>query len=211
MIQSQLLNTAMTMQKKKRKPFQPQTQVRSLTGGERERSKDHIRWILALSRNDTDTIYQRLSENPSLALISCHYTGLSPIHWAVKNNNRSLVKKLVTDYNVSPDIYSRSGSSPLHLAAIYGRREIYNDLIHLLGANPKVVDFSGQRAEAYIDDLGHGSNNKGINKIWQDLAMDIQTFQRKCFKDQEQRNREQRNGKDPKCFEGMKKRHSIAF
>merc|ERR1719206_1281913 len=88
---------------------------------------------------------------------------------------------LVTDYNVSPDIYSRAGTSPLHLAATYGRREIYNDLIHQLGANPKVVDFSGQRAEAYIDDLGHGSNNKGINKIWQDLAMDIQTFSLKCL------------------------------
>ena len=40
------------MHKKKRKPFQPQTKVRALTGGERERSKDHVRWILALSRND---------------------------------------------------------------------------------------------------------------------------------------------------------------
>ena len=145
--------------------------------------------------------------------MSCHYTGLSPIHWAVKHNNRDLVKMLVKDYNVSPDFHSRAGSTPLHLAATYGRREIYNDLLHEYGADPRIVDFSGQKAEAYIDDLGHGSNNKGINKIWQDLAMDIQAFQRKCFEDQQRRIKDQRNGngKDPKCFEGMKKRHSIGF
>ena len=152
-------------------------------------------------------ISQRLSADPSLALTSCHFTGLSPIHWAVKHNNREMVRLLVKEYNVSPDLLSRAGSTPLQLAATYGRREIYNDLLHEFGADPKLVDFSGQKAEAYIDYVGHGSN-----KIWQDLAMDIQTFQRKCFEEHQRRRKEQRSGKqDPRCFEGLKKRHSIGF
>ena len=42
------------MNTKKRKPFQPATKVRALTGGERERSKANVQWILALSRNDVE-------------------------------------------------------------------------------------------------------------------------------------------------------------
>ena len=200
----------MTMNTKKRKPFQPQTKVRSLTCGERDRSKDHVRWILSLSRNDSEGITQRLLADPSLALVGCHFTGLSPIHWAVKHNNRDLVRMLVKEYNVNPDMRSRAGSTPLHLAATYGRREIYNDLLHEYGADPRMVDFSGQKAEAYIDDLAHGSNNQGINKIWQDLAIDIEAFQRKHFEEEQRRSKEMRNGKqEPKCFEGMKRRQSI--
>lgn len=78
----------------KRKPFQLQAKSKTLTGGERERSKQNIAWILALSKNDIEKIKEKLSINPSLANIVCHFTGLAPIHWAVKNNNHELVKLL---------------------------------------------------------------------------------------------------------------------
>ena len=79
----------------KRKPFQLQAKSKTLTGGERERSKQNIAWILALSKNDTQKIREKLTINPSLANIVCHFTGLAPIHWAVKHNNHDLVKVLL--------------------------------------------------------------------------------------------------------------------
>ena len=48
---------------KKRKPFQIQVKHRTLTGGERERSKANISWLLALSRNDMEAIMAGLSRH----------------------------------------------------------------------------------------------------------------------------------------------------
>ena len=80
------------------------------------------------------------------------------------------------------------------------------------GADARPVDSSGRTPEYYIESQAgadHGDNSKGINKVWQDLAIDIQEFQRKCFEDEQRHRRDIRS--DPKCFEGMKKRHSIGF
>ena len=72
-----------------------------------------------------------------------------------------------------------------------------------------MVDYSGRTAEFYIENsLGYGANNKGINKMWRDLAVDIQNYQKKCF-DEEQKNQKNYKPQDPRCFEGIKKRHSI--
>ena len=83
------------MPTKKRTPFQPQSKVRSLTGGERERSKARTGWVVALSRADTDTVRERLLREPGLASTPCHLTGLAPIHWAVRRNNTSLLSLLI--------------------------------------------------------------------------------------------------------------------
>ena len=89
--------------------------------------------------------------------------------------------------------------------------EMYRDLLTLHGADPAITDYSGTTAGAYLENsLGYGSNNKGINKMWQDLAVDIQNYQRKCF-DEEQKYQKNCRQQDPRCFEGIKKRHSIAF
>ena len=114
------------------------------------------------------------------------------------------------EYSVSPNMRSSSGYTALHYAALYGRRELYNELIIEHEADKNIVDFSGVKPEFYLENnFGHGPNNKGINKSWQDLALDLQNYHKQCF---EESQREQRNGKqDPKCFEGIKKRHSIGY
>ena len=81
---------------------------------------------------------------PHLAASVCHYTGLAPIHWAVKHNNRRLVDLLLTHLGVAVDQVSRAGHTPLHLAAIYGRRELYSDLLSKYKAGPAIRDFSGK-------------------------------------------------------------------
>jgi len=182
---------------------------RSLTGCERERSKQNISWIISLSKNDTEKISAKLTETPGLASIICHLTGLAPLHWAVRHNNKKLVQALLRDYNVSPNQKSKSGYTPLHYAAIYGRREVYKLLLDLK-ADPNIFDFSGMKASAYIDNnLGYGANNKGMNKMWQDLAVDVQNYQKQCF--DEQNKDIKANKQEQKCFEGIKKRHSIGF
>ena len=83
------------MPTKKRTPFQPQSKVRSLTGGERERSKARTGWVLALSRSSSQEVRERLAREPGLASTPCHLTGLAPIHWAVRGNNTSLLGLLI--------------------------------------------------------------------------------------------------------------------
>ena len=112
---------------------------------------------------------------------------------------------------MSPNSRSRTGYSPLHYAAIYNRMEIYRDLLTIHGADPNILDYSGTTPAAYLENvLGYGSNNKGINKVWQDLALDLSDYQRQCF-DEEQKYLRNCRQQDQRCFEGIKKRHSIGF
>jgi len=200
---------------KKRKPFEPHRAVRSLTGGERERCKAQVAWLLAVSRNDQSAESQ-LKAKPELAETVCHYSGLSLIHWAVKHNNRRLLESLLTEYKVDPNLRSRAGQTPLHIAAIYGRREIYNDLLNKFGAKADLMDMSGQVAGGYLQlQQGYGANSRGIHKIWQDLALDIQSYQSRCFEEQQrqqqQQQQQQRGSRAADCFDGRKKRHSLGF
>ena len=94
------------MPTKKRKPFQPLFKHKTLTGGERERSKVSISWLLALSRNDMEAIMAGLTRDRGLATAICHLTGLGPVHWAVKHDNRALVTILIRDCGVSPNMRS---------------------------------------------------------------------------------------------------------
>ena len=100
----------------------------------------------------------------------------------------------------------------MHYAAIYGRKELYNMLLTEFKADKSLVDFSGTKPHHYLGgDTGHGANNKGINKVWQDLAIDVQNYQKQCFDEQQQQRDQKTNKQDQKCFEGIKKRHSLGF
>ena len=197
------------MPTKKRKPFQPLLKHKTLTGGERERSKASISWLLALSRNDMETIMAGLTRDPGLASAICHLTGLGPIHWAVKHDNRALVTILIRDYSISPNMRSRQGYTPLHYAALYNRRDLYKELVVLHLADPSIVDFSGLRSDAYLE-TNLGANSRGMTKVWQDLALDVEQHKKHCHEQQQIRNQKS-SKQDPKCFEGIKKRHSIGF
>ena len=75
----------------------------------------------------------------------------------------SFESSLLTVYKVNPNLRSRAGQTPLHIAGIYGRspspasyqkvvmikdqmcrREIYNDLMTKYGAKADLMDMSGQ-------------------------------------------------------------------
>ena len=79
----------------------PRSKVSSktLTGCERERSKANISWLLDLSRGDVAAVRSKLAASPALATTVCHLTGLAPVHWAVKHDNKELVRLLFRNIN----------------------------------------------------------------------------------------------------------------
>ena len=81
----------------------PRSKVSSktLTGCERERSKANISWLLDLSRGDVAAVRSKLAASPALATTVCHLTGLAPVHWAVKHDNKELVRLLFRNINIS--------------------------------------------------------------------------------------------------------------
>ena len=81
----------------------PRSKVSSktLTGCERERSKANISWLLDLSRGDVAAVRSKLTASPALATTVCHLTGLAPVHWAVKHDNKELVRLLFRNINIS--------------------------------------------------------------------------------------------------------------
>ena len=81
----------------------PRSKVSSktLTGCERERSKANISWLLDLSRGDVAAVRSKLAASPALATTVCHLTGLAPVHWAVKHDNKELVRLLFRNTNIS--------------------------------------------------------------------------------------------------------------
>merc|ERR1712192_246053 len=111
-------------------------------------------------------------------------------------------------YKVDPNLRSRAGQTPLHIAAIYGRREIYNDLMTKFGANAELMDMSGQVAGGYLQlQQGYGANSRGIHKIWQ--SYQVQSYEEQQRQQQQQHQQQQRGSRAADCFDGRKKRHSL--
>ena len=49
------------------------------------------------------------------------------------------------------NLRTRGGYTPLMLAAIHKREHVYNLLLNPYGANPTLRDYSGKRAEHYLE------------------------------------------------------------
>ena len=60
--------------------------------------------------------------------------GKTPLHWAARNGRVAVVRMLIEDYGVPPDIPSADGSTPLHLACYTGQKDCV-DLLLELGAD----------------------------------------------------------------------------
>ncbi|XP_023342698.1 ankyrin repeat domain-containing protein SOWAHC [Eurytemora carolleeae] len=169
---------------KKRIPFHPKSNSRGLSN---TRTKPYVSWMLACSTNSTQEIKFRLETEPDLAVLQDELTGQSCIHWMVKHNNKEIVDFLIKGLKVSPNIVNRSGQTPLHIAALYDRRELYQILIYKHQADITIRDNSGRLASNYIDQgiqdltgpgiLTYGSDSRGIKLSWRLLAQDIQDVQ----------------------------------
>ena len=78
--------------------------------------------------------------------------------------------------------------------------ETLDSLIKIKGAFSKHENFKADKASILV----------AINsRLLQDLAVDIQSYQARCFEEQQQQQQQHR--KAVECFDGRKKRHSLGF
>ncbi|KAK8406954.1 hypothetical protein O3P69_007475 [Scylla paramamosain] len=68
------------------------------------------------------------------------------LHWAAKQGRTEVVKLLAGTHHV--EINARSGYTPLHIAAMYNRTEVFDLLVHY-GADLNMRDYSGKKPRTY--------------------------------------------------------------
>lgn len=75
--------------------------------------------------------------------------GLTPLHRAVLKNDATTVRKIVSEREIGVDVRTPTGTTPLMMAALYGRLEIF---LYLLGkkASPYKQDNQGNNPLAYV-------------------------------------------------------------
>jgi hypothetical protein len=69
----------------------------------------------------------------------------------LRRGNDGLIHLLIGRYRMEVNLRTRGGYTPLMLAAIHKREHVYNLLLNPYGANPTLRDYSGKRAEHYLE------------------------------------------------------------
>jgi len=119
--------------------------------------------------------YSRLTEiiarNPGLANKPNRKNGLTPLHWAVMNDQTNMVEFLLAHgANASaPDLY---GMTPLHKAASFNRLALAKMLI-AKGADPRTFGIKYGAIQVAPIHLAAEAGSADIVKLFLDLGIDI--------------------------------------
>ena len=110
--------------------------------------------------------------------------SLTPQHWAAKQGNLEVVKLLAGSHEVEPDLRTRGGYTPLMLAALGKKHEVYDLLVNAYKADETLRDFSGRSSSQYLEshyptipgitarhDLSHDNVLPGFEADETDAAM----------------------------------------
>ncbi|KAJ4933901.1 hypothetical protein JOQ06_006710 [Pogonophryne albipinna] len=73
---------------------------------------------------------------------------LTALHWAAKHGNQDMAALVA---NAGADVNTKSGYTPLHIAALHGHRHILDLLIVTYGAKENLRDYSGHLAGHYLN------------------------------------------------------------
>ena len=84
-----------------------------------------------------------------------------------------------------PNIRTRGGYTPLMLSAQHDRRNVYNLLLKTYGADPNLRDYSGRKAEHYLENedfIGEPSDMDAVDagSTGSSKADIVRTLQRKA-------------------------------
>jgi len=137
------------------KEVTPKTQARRPKSNNFDKWKPLTReghaWILSATRGDYQTLARLAKSDPEL--ISCRdpATGYTALHWAAKHGHADIVKLLAGSYGQDPDMKTRGGYTPLILAGMCKREEVFDLLTKAYNANEDIRDFSGVKARQYLD------------------------------------------------------------
>ncbi|KAK5864058.1 hypothetical protein PBY51_001032 [Eleginops maclovinus] len=99
-------------------------------------------WIYSAAGARVPDLSQLLRQDPSLA------NKKTALHWAAKHGNQDMATLVA---NAGADVNTKSGYTPLHIAALHGHRHILDLLIVTYGAKENLRDYSGHLAGHYLN------------------------------------------------------------
>uniref|UniRef100_A0A3B4ZKR8 SOWAHA-C winged helix-turn-helix domain-containing protein n=1 Tax=Stegastes partitus TaxID=144197 RepID=A0A3B4ZKR8_9TELE len=100
-------------------------------------------WIYSAAGARVPDLSQLLRQDPSLA-----NKKVTALHWAAKHGNEDMATLVV---KAGADVNTKSGYTPLHIAALHGHRHIHDLLTGTYGAKENLRDYSGHLACHYLN------------------------------------------------------------
>ncbi|XP_070766808.1 ankyrin repeat domain-containing protein SOWAHA [Enoplosus armatus] len=104
-------------------------------------------WIYSAAGARVPDLSQLLRQDPSLANKK-DFTSFTALHWAAKHGSGDMASLVA---NAGADVNTKSGYTPLHIAALHGHRHILDLLIRTYGAKENLRDYSGHLACHYLN------------------------------------------------------------
>ena len=122
-------------------------------GGERflPLTQEARAWLKAAMRSDFQTLARLARTNPELVVTREPSSGYTALHWAAKLGSLELVKLMAGTYMMDPDVRTRGGYTPLMLAALGKKHEVYDLLVNAYKADESLRDFSGRTSGQYLE------------------------------------------------------------
>ncbi|KAI3357776.1 hypothetical protein L3Q82_016169 [Scortum barcoo] len=99
-------------------------------------------WIYSAAGARVPDLSQLLRQDPTLA------NKKTALHWAAKHGSKDMAALVA---NAGADVNTKSGYTPLHIAALHGHRHILDLLIGTYGAKETLRDYSGHLACHYLN------------------------------------------------------------
>lgn len=110
-------------------------------------------WMIDACTLNYNNLLALLRKDRKLAQYRDIVNGYTALHWAAKFGDIDIIRllgdTLTIAENVSVDIKSNAGYTPLHLAAMFNKQEAADLLIKTYRANPDIRDHSGKRPKQY--------------------------------------------------------------
>ncbi|XP_070304145.1 ankyrin repeat domain-containing protein SOWAHC [Salvelinus sp. IW2-2015] len=104
-------------------------------------------WIYSATCGRLSDLSQLLKQEPSLANKK-DFVSFTALHWAAKHGKEDMATMMA---NAGADVNTKSGYTPLHIAALHGHRHILELLIGKYGAKKNLRDYSGHLACQYLN------------------------------------------------------------
>lgn len=114
-------------------------------------------WMMCASDGEWASLQPLLSSDPSLVLKKDFVTGFTCLHWAAKHDKPELIALIINfakqhNLDISVDVRSNMGYTPLHIAAIHNHMEVLKLLVGAYNADVEIRDFNGRKACQYLTD-----------------------------------------------------------
>ncbi|KAK1784521.1 hypothetical protein P4O66_004754 [Electrophorus voltai] len=112
-------------------------------------------WLVKCAAGQQDQICQLLLQDIKLAEKRNFISGFTVLHWAAKQGNTEMVRKIFLlsqqgGSGVDVNTKSYDGYTPLHLAAIHSHESVLSVLVRDYGANCNIRDNSGKKPYHYL-------------------------------------------------------------